>query len=339
MGSIRIGMMGLGQIGRQLYKLALRDPRFNIVAVSDIGQPEILFHLLDKAMGKTGEVQLQENYLVSENCQTRLMPSVHPSEIPWDVFDTDFVIDATGRFRSAAELRPHLDNGAKRVVTSVLPEGEIDRVILYGVNNDQICRDDRIISAGSASTTAAALALKIISDRYQIEHASMTSVHAYTSDQSLQDYAGVDYRRSRSGAENIIPNATPALYWIQKLLPSLDGKMTAYALNVPVQVGSMLDITVALAEPLTGINSVKQLFIDAAQDNSTLIETTNDPIVSSDVIGNSHSLLVDLQGAMQAGSRMLKLLAWHESLGHAHRILEVISDYDKLDNSKKREAA
>lgn len=339
MGSIRIGMMGLGQIGRQLFKLSLQDERFDVVAISDIGQPEILCHLLDKEMGQTGEIRLQDNYLVGENCRTRLMPSVHPTEIPWDVFDTDFVIDATGRFRSAAKLAPHLANGAKRVVTSALPEGEIDRVILYGVNDDQARREDRIISAGSASTTAAALALKIISNQYQIEHASMTSVHAYTSDQSLQDYAGADYRRSRSGAKNIIPNATPALHWIQNLIPNLDGKMTAYALNVPVQAGSMLDLTVALSEPLGNIDTIKQLFIDAAQTHPTLIETTNDPIVSSDVKSNPHSLLVDLQGSMQAGSRMFKLLAWHETLGHAHRILDVIAGYAELDDSDYKKVA
>ena len=339
MRSIRIGMMGLGQVGRQIYMLALQDARFEVVAISDIGQPEILCHLLNKALGKNGVVQLEDNYLVSESCRTRLMSSVRPTEIPWDVFDTDFVIDTTGRYRSLAELSPHLANGAKRVVISTLPEDEIDRVILCGVNDDQAHIDDRIISAGSASTTAAALALKVISESYQIEHASMTSVHAYTSDQSLQDYAGADYRRSRSGAENIIPNATPALQWIQKLLPSLNGRMTAYALNVPVQMGSMLDLTVVLTEPFEGVSAVTELFVEAARANPAMIGTVNDPIVSSDVKGDSHSLLVDLQGSMQAGSRMLKLLGWHETLGHAHRILDVVASYDRLDIPDIQEVA
>ncbi|MFT6010294.1 MAG: glyceraldehyde 3-phosphate dehydrogenase, partial [Candidatus Azotimanducaceae bacterium] len=190
MGTIRIGMMGFGQIGRQLYKLALQDKRFEVVAISDIGRPEILTHLLDITMGQTGEVQLVDNYLVSKHQRTRLMSTDHPVEIPWDLFEVDVVIDATGRFRSAAELEPHLGNGAKRVFTSALPEGNIDRVVLYGVNHDEVSSDDRIISAGSASTTATALALKIIAEKYEIEHATMTSVHAYTSDQSLRDYAG-----------------------------------------------------------------------------------------------------------------------------------------------------
>ena len=339
MSSVRIGMMGFGQIGRQLYKLALQDARFEVVAISDIGRPEILQHLLDVTMGHTGEVQLIDNYLVSENQRTRLMSTDHPNEIPWDMFNVDVVIDATGRFRSAKELEPHLGNGAKRVFTSALPEGDIDRVVLYGVNHHEVNFEDRIISAGSASTTATALALKIIAEKYEIEHATMTSVHAYTSDQSLQDYAGADYRRSRSGAENIIPNETPALYWVQEILPSLKGKMSAYALNVPVQTGSMLDITVALKEPPDSIEEFRGLFVDAASRFPTLINTIDDPIVSSDVIGDPHSLLVDLLGTMLAGSRMVKLLGWHESLAHAHRILDVVATYAELTPKGMLEAS
>ncbi|MFT5210995.1 MAG: glyceraldehyde 3-phosphate dehydrogenase [Flavobacterium sp.] len=339
MSTVRIGMMGFGQIGRQLYKLALQDERFEVVAISDIGRPEILQHLLDVTMGHTGEVQLVDNYLVSATQRTRLMSTHHPIEIPWDMFNVDVVIDATPRFRSAEELAPHLSNGAKRVFTTALPEGDIDRVVLYGVNHDQVSADDRIISAGSASTTATALALKIIAEKYQIEHATMTSVHAYTSDQSLQDYAGLDYRRSRSGAKNIIPNDTPALYWVQEVMPALKGKMSGYALNVPVQTGSMLDITVALKTPPNSVDEFRELFIDAASRFPSLISTINDPIVSSDVIGDPHSLLVDLLGTMLAGKSMVKLLGWHESLAHAHRILDVVACYSDLEPKGMLEAS
>ena len=339
MSRIRIGMMGLGQVGRQIYKLALEDNNFDVVAISDIGRPDILRHLLDKEIGRDGEVQLEDNHLLCAGSRTRLMPAEHPSEIPWDIFEVDFVIDATGRFRSRADLAPHLQSGARRVVTSMLPVDDIDRVILFGVNHEQIERRDRVVSAGSASTTATALALRILQDKYEIEHASMTSVHAYTSDQSLQDYAGADFRRSRSGARNIIPNDTPALHWIQKLMPQLQGRMTAYALNVPVQTGSMLDITVSLKNREANFDTVRKLFVKAAQAMPELIETTDDPIVSSDVRNCSKSLLVDLKGSMPAGSRMLKILAWHESLGHARRILDVIQEYSKLDGKINREAA
>lgn len=333
MSAIRIGIMGFGRIGRQLYKLAASDSRFEVVAIADIGQPEILEHLLDVTMGHTGEVELQGNYLVSSSQRTRLMPTNQPNEIPWDMFGVDVVIDATGRFRSAPELQPHLKNGADRVFTSMLPVGDIDRIVLYGVNHHEASQSDRIISAGSGTTTATALALQVISEKYEIAHATMTSVHAYTSDQSLQDYAGADYRRSRSGAENIIPNTTPALDCLQKVVPSLQGKITGYALNVPVQVGSMLDITVSLQQPPEDIDVIRELFVDAAARHPNVIGCVDDPIVSSDVRGDQHSLLVDLQGSMLAGATMVKLLAWHESLAHAHRLLDVVSCYAELDAS------
>ena len=339
MSRIRIGMMGLGQVGRQIFRLALGDDDFDVVAVSDIGKPEILRHLLDKDMGHSGEVRLEDNCLVSSGSRARLLSAEKPGEIPWDVFGVDFVIDATGRFRSRADLAPHLDNGAGRVVTSMLPVDEIDRVILSGVNEDEMARKDRMVSAGSASTTATALTLKTLLQRHPIEHATMTSVHAYTSDQSLQDYAGADYRRSRSGARNIIPNDAPALHWIQQLMPQLQGRMTAYALNVPVQTGSMLDITVSLGDGKADIDEIRALFRQAAKARPELIETTDDPIVSSDVRGCDKSLLVDLKGCMPAGARMLKILAWHESLGHARRILDVTRAYSKLDGKTRREAA
>jgi glyceraldehyde 3-phosphate dehydrogenase len=338
MSPIRIGLMGLGHIGRQIYKLATQDDRFEVVAISDIGQPEILCHLLNKSMGKTANVKLVGNYLLSNNCRTRFLSADHPTEIPWDVFDTDFVIDATGKFRSVEELTPHVTNGAKRVICSSLPKHTADRVVLFGVNENEMQTSDRIISAGSGSTTAAALALKTISDKFEIRHASMTSVHAYTSDQSLQDYAGADYRRSRSGAENIIPNSTPALDWVQKTLPSVKGKMTGFALNVPVQLGSMLDINVSLVNTNVTLEEIHSLYVAAASDRPSLIETTYEPIVSSDVKANPHSLLVDMLGCMKAGSQLYKIIGWHSTLGHAHRILDVVASYNELDSTEKSEA-
>ncbi|MAI42028.1 MAG: glyceraldehyde 3-phosphate dehydrogenase NAD-binding domain-containing protein [Candidatus Azotimanducaceae bacterium] len=338
MQPIRLGIMGFGRVGRQLYQLAVQDERFDVVAVSDIGSAGILHNLLTKTDHDL-DVKLENNYLVSERGRTRLMSVDRPTETPWDVFDVDVVIEATGRFRTLADLVPHLDNGAPRVVLSELPEEKIDRVLLYGVNEASAKVGDQIISAGSASTTATALVLKIITGVFAIEQATMTSVHAYTSDQSLQDYAGPDYRRSRSGAENIIPNATPALHWVQEVLPEVAGKLSAYALNVPVQVGSMLDLTIAFSEPDIDIDTVNQLFISAAKERPALLKTIGDPIVSSDVKGIPQSLLVDLLGTMKAGDRMIKMLAWHETLGHSRRILDVVDVYAGLDSDQKKEVS
>jgi glyceraldehyde 3-phosphate dehydrogenase len=337
MSKIRIGMMGLGRVGRQLYRLALQDDRFEVAAVSDIGQPSILHHLLTKTLGRGSGVTLEGNYLVSERGRTRLMYADRPSEMPWDVFGVDVVIDATGRYRSAAALMPHLENGAPRVITSVLPDTDIDRVVIYGVNQQDATADDRIISAGSASTSAAALALKTITDVYAIDHASVTSVHQYTSDQVLEDYAGPDYRRSRSGARNIIPNAVPAHVWLPRLMPAAAGKLTGYAMNVPVQTGSMLDLTVALADPTVGVDAINQLFEEAARLRPELIAFTYDPIVSSDVRGSRKSVLMDLEATIKAGSRLVKVIGWHETLGHAKRILDIATLYANLTEGLTKE--
>ena len=345
MSAVRIGLVGFGQVGRQIFRLALDDPRYEVVAISDLGRPEILHRLLARSMTGGPTVQLEGDYLVSARSahggkpclRTRLLPAGVPSQIPWwDVFGVDLVINATGQPRSSRQLIPHLENGAGRVFLSTPPTEEIDRVVLFGVNQDGIECGDRIVSAGSASTTAMALALKVIGGAGSIERATMTSVHAYTSDQNLQDCAGPDYRRSRSGANNIIPNMSPAPHWVERALPEFAGKLSGFALNVPVLAGSLLDLTVAFTDSQFDTHSVNALFEAAAAAEPDPIGVTADPIVSSDVKGCSQSILVDLRATLKAGSRLIKVLAWHESLGHAHRILDLAAAYARLDATDVR---
>lgn len=328
---IRIGLMGFGRIGRQIYQLAAADDAFEIVAISDIGRPQILHHLLTRENADSRDVRLEGNYLVGPRSSARLLSADRPGEVPWDVFGVDVVIDATGRHRSRAALAPHLDGGARRVIVATLPEGEIDRVIVCGVNEGDVNRHDRIVSAGSATTTALAIALKVITDRFPIDHASMTSVHAYTSDQSLQDYAGPDYRRSRSGAENIIPNSSQSPEWVERVLPAVAGKLSGYTLNVPVRVGSLLDLNVAFADSSVDTDAVNALMIEAANAHPRLLDVTADPIVSSDVKGCDKSALYDLSATIKAGKRLVKSLIWYETLGHARRLLDVAQRYAVAD--------
>ncbi len=337
---MRIGLMGFGQVGRQLFALAAQDSSLEVVAVSDIGRADILMNLLERELQSDGaghdDVHLENNYLVHPRFRTRLMSADRPSEIPWDIFDVDVVIDATSRYRSAASLQPHLDNGAPRVLISTLPEGEVDRVVVCGVNDSQATAEDRIVSASSATTAAMVLAMKVLTDAFAVEHATMTSVHAYTSDQSLQDYAGPDYRRSRSGAENIIPNASPAAAWVERLLPALAGKVTGYALNVPVRTGSMLDLTVSFERADIEVGEINALMVEASRAAPRSIHTIADPIVSSDVKGSEASVLFDLNGTMKAGARLAKMLIWHETRGHARHLIDVAKIYQNLDGSGAR---
>jgi glyceraldehyde 3-phosphate dehydrogenase len=260
------------------------------------------------------------------------MQNESPDEIPWDVFDVDIVIDSTGRFQTIRDMQAHLDNGTKRVLLATLPAEQIDRLIIPGINESEADTDDRMLSGGSATTTAMALMLKILDEALGVEYASMTTVHAYTSDQPVQDYAGRDCRRSRSAAENIIPNSNESPRWVEQILPQFQDRLSGYALNVPVQKGSMLDLNVVIKNSDHGVEEVNNAMLEAAVKFPTLIEVTRDPIVSSDVIGNRHSLLFDFLGTMKAGNTIVKTLAWYESLGHACRLLDIVRLYQTIDS-------
>lgn len=328
---IRVGIMGLGNTGRQLYHLAAESDDIEVAAVVDIGKPEILRYLLECDTLNGMQHTIEGNYLVNSKFRSRIMQNASPNEIPWDVFDLDIVIDATGRFQTMRDMQAHLDNGAPRVLLTTLPVEQIDRLIIPGINESQIEIGDRMLSGGSATTTVMALMLKILDEALGVDYATMTTVHAYTSDQPVQDYAGRDYRRSRSAAENIIPNTNESPHWVEQVLPQFQGRLSGYALNVPVQRGSMLDLGVVVKNSQHGVEEVNDAFVAAAQKFPQLVEVTRDPIVSSDVIGNRHSLLFDLLATMKAGSTIVKALAWYETLGHACRLMDVVRLYHALD--------
>lgn len=329
--SIRIGIVGLGNIGRQLYHLASASDDIEVVAIADIGEPDILSYLLNSGTPNGTQHSIEGNYLVNPKFRSRMMQNESPDNIPWDVFGIDIVIDSTGRFQMIRDMQTHLDNGARRVLLASLPSESIDRIVIPGINEAEIKVGDRMLTAGSATTTAMALMLKVLDDAVGVDYATMTTVHAYTSDQPVQDYAGRDYRRSRSAAENIIPNRNESSFWVEKILPQFQGRLSGYALNVPVQKGSMLDLSVVLKNSEQGIEEVNNALLEAAEKYPQLIEVTKDPVVSSDVIGNRHSLLFDLLGTMKAGNNIVKTLAWYETLGHACRLMDVVRLYHAID--------
>ncbi|HYA30047.1 MAG TPA: glyceraldehyde 3-phosphate dehydrogenase NAD-binding domain-containing protein [Acidobacteriota bacterium] len=330
-GKIQVGLMGLGQIGRHLYQLAAESDDIEIVAVADIGKPEILHYLLKSDNVDAPQCELSDNYLVNEKFRTRMLQIAKPGDVPWDVFGVDCVIDATGRYRRREYLETHLQAGAPRVILTSLPADPIDRVVVPGINEASAVGSDRVISAGSATTNALALILFFLDRALGVDCASMTTVHAFSSDQSLQDYAHEDFRRSRSAAQNIIPNSNESARWVERILPKFAGKLSGYALNVPVQRGSLLDLNCVMHESGVTATQVNEVMRAAAQDHPQLIGVTTDPIVSSDVIGCRQSLLFDSQATLKAGKNIVKVLAWYESLGHACRVLDVVRRYGKLD--------
>ncbi|MCK4577505.1 MAG: glyceraldehyde-3-phosphate dehydrogenase [Candidatus Marinimicrobia bacterium] len=333
---IRVGLMGFGRIGRNLYRLAAETDDVEIAVVSDIAEPEILHYLLqrDSIHGSfEKEARFENNRLILDDGRSaRMVHGASPGDVPWDGYKVDLVIDATHKFLSKEHMEAHLASGARRVIIANLPEGGIDRVVLVGINDDKVQNSDRLISAGSSTTTAMALMLKIISSRFAIERAMMTTIHAYTSDQPLQDSAGTDFRRSRSAADNIIPNTTDSPGWVEKIMPEFAGKLEGIALNVPVADGSLLDLTLHLENADVSIDDVNQAARDAAAKQPNIIGITEDPIVSSDVIGNRHSVVFDTRATMKSQGRMVKVIGWYDNgWGHAARMLNLVRAYANLN--------
>jgi len=326
---IRVGIMGFGQTGRQIYELASRSDDVEIAAIADIGKPDILHYLLSAEVEEPQRHELQGNFLVNPRFRSRLMQIDMPAEMPWDVFGVDMVIDSTGKFRETSFMHDHLANGARRVLLRTLPSDGIDRIVIPGINGDAAQASDTMISAGSATTTALCLLLHVLSASFDIECGSMTTIHSYTSDQALQDYAGSDFRRSRSAAKNIIPNSHEAGAWLGQILPAFEGKFLTSALNVPIHEGCLLDVNLVLASGDVGVEEINEAMRGAKLPG--IVGVVEDPIVSSDVIGNPLSLLFDAKGTIKAGNNIIKTLSWYESLGHAARLLDVVRIYRELD--------
>jgi len=328
---IRVGIMGFGQTGRQIYELASRSEDVDVVAVADIGKPDILHYLLCSEVDEPERHELQGNFLVNPRFRARLMQIDRPAEMPWDIFGVDMVIDSTGKYADRCYMEDHLGNGAPRVVLRTLPSDHIDRIVVPGINSAAVEPADRMISAGSATTSALCLLLHVLSSSFEIECGSMSSIHAYTSDQALQDYAGSDYRRSRSAAKNIIPNSHEAATWLGQILPAFDGKILTSALNVPIHEGCLLDVNLVMKDASVTVDAINDAMRAGATDLPGIVAVVEDPIVSSDVIGNSHSLLFDSKGTIKAGDTIIKTLSWYENLGHAARLLDVVRLYRNLD--------
>ena len=330
---INVAIFGFGRIGRNIFRLAFNDPRFNIVAISEFGPPEALHYLLarDSVHGKLNEpIELDGNHLVIGNQKVSILPGATPGMIPWSTMDIDFVIDATGAFLERNELDKHIQAGAKRVIVSRTPEDRIDRMIIHGINEDAAEESDKIISATSSTTQAFGLMLRILDNHFSVKKAMMTTVHAYTADQPLTDAIGLDLRRSRSAVENIIPNTTSAPRIIEKLMPEFKDKLDGIAFNVPVPNGSCVDMTTEL-EKVPSPEEVNEVLKEASAGKyKDFIGYTDDPIVSSDVIGREETMVFDAKATMVTADNLLKTLCWYDNgWGFSKRILDTIKTYHK----------
>ncbi len=324
--SVKLGIMGFGRLGRNMFRIGHDQPDVTFAAVSDIADVETLAYLLQNSTVEgdfEDDLRQKGHYLMTDRQCTRVVHGSRPGDVPWDVLGADVVIEATGMFRSRQDLQKHIDSGAKAVILSTPPTGEIDRMVINGVNDHELTADDRIVSNGSSSCHALAVVMKVLHEKIGVKRATMTTVHAYTSDQQLSDSARGDLRWSRSAAENIIPNASWAAGAVEELIPDLRGKINGMALNVPVSAGSNLDLVVELDKPLSAEEYNDVLREAATGPLEGLISVTDEPIVSSDVIGDSHSAVVDAQATMSLGNGLIKSVVWYDNgWGYAYRLLE-----------------
>ena len=330
--TVNIGIMGFGHIGRYMYENALNSELFNVKAISDIGTIDSLAYLLNNdPRNKNIRVGIKNDSFTFKDNHTKFINAQNPGDVSWDDLGVDWVIDATGKFLNKEILSKHLDSGAKKVILASLPDDSLDNMIIPGINDSDINVEDKIISAGSSTTNALALMLKLLNGFAEIECASATTIHSYTTDQPLLDMARPDLKRSRSAAKNIIPNINHSSEWVQKVLPHFKEKIFSTALNVPVQFGSLLDVTTVFKKDVDSEDAINSMMDSAASDFPGLIKVISDPIVSSDVIGMKESIVFDRVGTLKVGTNMVKTLTWYDNgYNHATRILDVISLYEGL---------
>lgn len=325
---VRIGINGFGRIGRNYLRAIIDNPRLQVVAVNDLTSPEALAHLLkyDSITGRLGvEVKVVDGNLSVDGKEIKVLAERDPEKLPWDELGVDIVIESTGRFTSAADAGKHLTAGARKVIISAPAKGE-DLTIVVGVNDD-LYEDAKhhIISNASCTTNCLAPVAKVLNDTFGIEYGLMTTVHAYTADQNLQDGPHSDLRRARAAALNIVPTSTGAAKAVALVLPELKDKLDGYALRVPVPTGSVVDLSVTVSRDVT-VEEVNEAFKAAAADNrwNGSLVYTEDPIVSSDIITDPASAIFDSGLTKVMGGNQVKVVAWYDNeWGYSNRLADL----------------
>ncbi len=336
--AITIGLMGFGRIGRNLFRILEQDHRFKVGAISDVADPEALLYLLrfDTLLGRYPErAALEAGQLVTSKSRIPLVNGRDPGDVDWAAHGVDYVVEATGKIRSRAEMARHLERGASRVVMCVPPKDPPDLSVVYGINHMALQPHHRVVSNASCTAHAAAPVLAALDAAFGIERAYISSVHAYTSVGRLADVPGGELRMSRAAAENIIPSETKVASLLGEVLPGLKGKLDAAAIQVPVQNGSLVDMTMWLQRGASK-DEINAAVKAAAQSRfAGILEYLEDPIVSSDVARSPYSSTFDALSTMTLGERMVKTMAWFDnSWGYSHRVLDLLAALAPLDGKE-----
>lgn len=329
--SKKIAINGFGRIGRNAFKLAFERDDIEVVAINDLTDTKTLAHLLkhDSTYGTYHhDVSYDDNSIFVAGKQIRVLAEKDPALLPWGEFGVDVVIEATGLFVQPEKARAHINAGAKKVVISAPAKGEGAKFIVLGVNEHELTREDDIISNASCTTNCIAPVMAILEREFGIEKSLMTTVHSYTASQRILDAPAKDLREARSAAENIVPTTTGAAIATAKVIPSLVGKFDGLSVRVPTAVVSLSDITAVLKRNTTK-EEINEVFKRAAADPfyQGILNVTEEPLVSTDFKGNSHSSIVDLELTNVVGGNLVKIVAWYDNeWGYSNRLVEIVAD-------------
>ncbi len=326
--AIRVGINGFGRIGRSVFRILSERPDIEVVAINDLYENEQLAYLLkyDTVMRIfPKEVKADEEALFVAGRRIEMTAFRDPAEIPWGEMGVEIVVESTGVFRSRAPLEKHLAAGAGRVILTVPPKEPIDAMIVIGVNDGELEPRHRLVSNASCTTNCLAPLAKIVDDAFGIEEGFITTIHAYTNDQRLADVPHRDLRRSRAAAENVIPTTTGAARAVGKVLPHLDGRLDGMAIRVPVPDGSIVDLVARLERPVGRLEVNAAVRDAAAGPMRAVVEYSEDPLVSSDVIGNPHSSVFDSMSTRALADGYVRMVSWYDNeWGYSNRVVDLI---------------
>jgi len=317
---IRVAVNGFGRIGRNFYRASLRDSRFRddfeVVAVNDVTDSKTLAHLLkyDSVLRKLdADIRVGERSFTVNGEAIEVLTEKNPSGLPWRKMEIDYVFEATGLFTSREDAAKHIEAGAKKVIITA-PAKKPDATIVLGVNHDKYDpREHNVVSMASCTTNCIAPLVKVLNDNFGIEYGLMSACHAYTNDQRLLDLPHRDLRRARAACLSIIPTTTGAARAVTEVIPELQGRLDGVALRVPVPDGSIVDLVAQLGRDVN-VQEINSAMKEAAETTlGGVLEYSEEPLVSADVIGNPHSAVVDALSTMVIGKRLAKVFAWYDN--------------------------
>ncbi len=326
--AIRIGINGFGRIGRSVYRILGDREDIQIAAINDVTDNATLAYLLqwDTVMGPFKHaVEFHDNEMKAGKQKTRMLNISDPAKIPWKEYGVDIVVEATGRFRAKAEVELHLKGGARKVILTVPPKDALDAMVVIGANDKILKPEHKLVSNASCTTNCLAPVAKVLHENFGIKYGFMTTVHAYTNDQRLSDFYHKDLRRARAANENIIPTTTGAARAVGKILPELAGKLDGVAMRVPVPDGSTVDLVTLLDKTVTAEEVNKAVEKAANNEMKGIIQYNTAPIVSSDIIGNSHSSIFDAPFTKVLQGNFVKTVAWYDNeWGYSCRVVDLV---------------